>query len=83
MPVFSEDILVRILFVLLVGIVATIIAAVRLAAVWRGQPETLSTLLFGKARDTELRRRADLFRWLLLITLLWFFVTAFAMTRPA
>jgi hypothetical protein len=83
MPVFSEDTLVRILFVLIVGIAGTIVAGFRVAAAWRGHPESLSTVLFGRPRDPELRRRADLFRWLVVITLVWFFVTAFAMTRPA
>ena len=72
MPVFSEDTLARVLFVLLVAIVATIIAGLRLLAAKR-----------GNSREAELRRRADLFRWLAIITVVWFLVTLFAMTRPA
>ena len=84
MPAFSEETLVRILFVLVVAIVATSIAAVRLFALWRTRRDgRLSSALLGRARlsDPELHKRADLFRWLFVITTIWFVVTAVAIAR--
>ena len=86
MLAFSEETLARILFVLVVAIVATSIAAVRLFALWRTRPNGgLSSALLGRVRlsDPELHRRADLFRWLFVITAVWFVITAAAIAQAA
>jgi hypothetical protein len=87
MPPLSEDTLVRILFILIVSIVATIIAFVRIIGLSKAHSNIpLLPLLLGRPRgkiDPELARRAALFRWLFVILILWSAVTAVAFTVSA